>query len=166
MLFGCAHTDEWLSVASVLFCSMLVRIKWGPTSESMQVVQNLEGSCKARIWFFPLLLKLLSQSKSRSVNNFKLYLLDSTSTLFENSLKPNMVKLERVLLMGRPPEWYVLQLNSLCWSVRLLLFKKALWRLFAYMYTCVLLCVPNAGTGPRHAQEPLWDYLMQVVGSK
>ena len=76
--------------------------------------------------FFSLLLNLLSQSKSRSVNNFKLYPLDSTSTLFENSLKPNMVKLERVLLMGRPPEWYVLQLNSLCWSVRLLLFKKAL----------------------------------------
>jgi len=136
------------------------------TSESMQVVQNLEGSCKARIWFFPLLLKLLSQSKSSCVNNFKLYLLDSTSTLFENSLKPNMVKLERVLLMGRPPGWYVLQLNLLCWSVRHYDFRR---RSDGCLRTCIrelLLSVPNAGTGPRHAQEPLWDYLMQVVGSK
>ena len=35
-----------------------------------------------------------------------------------------------------------------------------------HVHVLLLLSVPNAGTGPRHAQEPLWDYLMQVVGSK
>ncbi len=56
----------------------------------------LYGSYKG----LPLLLMLLSQSKSRSVNNVKLYPLYPTCTLFENSLKPNMVQLETSLVDG------------------------------------------------------------------
>ncbi len=84
---------------------------------------------------------LLSQSKSRSVHNFQLYVLDVNSQVFETHQNRTWWSRKRILSMGDRLSGMSFSSIRCVGQHRSSLFKKAPWQLLAYMYTFLLLLV-------------------------